>query len=873
MSAVLERTIFETSRASEYFDAGELQAQTGQARDRFAAVILKELVDNALDACETAGLAPCITIDVTEAAGALQIAVADNGIGISAETVERITNFQTRTSDKAAYKAPTRGAQGNALKTVLGIPCALGQSSPVLIEAHGVRHAVTAWLDPGGELRLDHQATPMPTSCGTRISATVPATGQEFWPTRWARAFALVNPHASVRIRGFVLESKHAHSAPREIEDSYQPSIMFPGNWRKFLPTDLTSPWWYDGAALKRLVFAHIGAARRGARDLTLRDFVRQFRGLSGTAKAKLVCDHLPAIGRLTDFDATPDEIARLLDVMQAQTQAPAPSVLGLIGEEHLRGCLDASYGVKRWWYRKTSGAMNGIPHVFEVAIASTARMGDLYTAVNYSPTFDDPFAQTILTCPEFAAYGIGNFLRHAHASPIPDYDDPTQTPTAAVVHLVCPALEFLDRGKTRLRVPPALATEIAQTLWRATKDLYQEGERRRKDAARAERRDLARERERPDWSQKDAVFEVIPESYAKATGGDFPVSSRTLYYGVRDAIQRYTTSELDYNYFSQTLLTAYQARNGPLPLLYYDPRGVLYEPHTGREVQLGTREVDAYDFPGWVYDKILFVEKKGLWPVIKHARIAERYDMAVIGAEGYATTAARTLFANADKDRDYKLFVLHDADPYGYNIARTLREATLRMPDYRVEVIDLGLKYEEALDLGLKTETFTRKNALAKDLVLTEAERRAFQGRQEGKKSWICTRVELNAFSNPDFVAYLERKLTAAGATEKVIPPEADLPALVDSIYRAELGDWTDHAITELLASAELKQHLATALRDRMTLEDAATWIAQGFEHDRSQSWRKVVEGQVQTSLDDHRAALNDILQTHVRSVLERSS
>jgi len=216
MSAVLERTIFETSRASEYFDAGELQAQTGQARDRFAAVILKELVDNALDACETAGLAPCITIDVTEAAGALQIAVADNGIGISAETVERITNFQTRTSDKAAYKAPTRGAQGNALKTVLGIPCALGQSSPVLIEAHGVRHAVTAWLDPGGELRLDHQATPMPTSCGTRISATVPATGQEFWPTRWVRAFALVNPHASVRIRGFVLESKHSLCATRD---------------------------------------------------------------------------------------------------------------------------------------------------------------------------------------------------------------------------------------------------------------------------------------------------------------------------------------------------------------------------------------------------------------------------------------------------------------------------------------------------------------------------------------------------------------------------------------------------------------------------------------------------------------------------------
>ena len=265
-------------------------------------------------------------------------------------------------------------------------------------------------------------------------------------------------------------------------------------------------------------------------------------------------------------------------------------------------------------------------------------------------------------------------------------------------------------------------------------------------------------------------------------------------------------------------------------------------------------------------------MEKKGLWPVIKHARIAERYDMAVIAAEGYATTAARTLFANADKDRDYKLYVLHDADPYGYNIARTLREATIRMPDYRVEVIDLGLKYEEALSLGLKPETFTRKKALATDLILTEGERRAFQGRQEGKKSWICTRVELNAFSNPDFVAYLERKLTAAGATGKVIPPPAQLPSLVDSILRAEISDWTDRTLADLLEEPEIKQQLAAALRSRVPLDAAAPWIEQGFEHDRSQSWRAVIHSQVQNFIGQHRATIHDMLQAHVRSVLERS-
>src|SRR5437899_7319699 len=44
-----------------------------------------------------------------------------------------------RSSDKAAYVSPTRGAQGNALKTVLAIPYVLNsdQATTVSIEAQG----------------------------------------------------------------------------------------------------------------------------------------------------------------------------------------------------------------------------------------------------------------------------------------------------------------------------------------------------------------------------------------------------------------------------------------------------------------------------------------------------------------------------------------------------------------------------------------------------------------------------------------------------------------------------------------------------------------------------------------------------------------
>jgi DNA topoisomerase VI subunit B len=153
----LERTTFETSRASEYFDARELQTQTGQRRENFPHVVLKELVDNALDACETAGVAPRADIQTRASQETIELTILDNGPGIQPDLVGKVLNFDTRTSDKAAYRSPTRGAQGNALKTVVGIPYALGGKEPVVIEARGQRHTIRAWQDPAGEIRTPRE--------------------------------------------------------------------------------------------------------------------------------------------------------------------------------------------------------------------------------------------------------------------------------------------------------------------------------------------------------------------------------------------------------------------------------------------------------------------------------------------------------------------------------------------------------------------------------------------------------------------------------------------------------------------------------------------------------------------------------------------
>lgn len=531
MAVQLQRQVFEISRAAEYFTVRELQAQTGQLEESFAKVVLKELIDNALDACETAGVTPEISIEVS-GQDTLTMVVTDNGRGLPSETIRRILNFSTRTSDKAVYRSPTRGAQGNALKTILGIPQALGSQEPVIIESQGVRHTIKARIDPAGNLQIDHHQDDFDCQ-GTRVAVTLPGKDQIFFPMWWGKAFALLNPHVLVRIRQFDDRSERANFADGKTWEIYQSSVDFPGSWRKWLPTDLTSVHWYALDSIKRLIFSHIAAGQNGGRDLTLREFVRQFRGLSGTGKAKLVCDQFPAISRLSDFASNESLVENFLVAMRQQSTPPSPHVLGAVGEDHILRCFQEWYGVKRYWYKKVADQVGDIPFFFEVMVAETERDGDLYHGVNFSPTYDDPLSGNHLRCPEFYSDSFRDFFCNSHASPIDCYEHGAPR-TAAAIHLVCPALEFLDRGKTRLKIPSSMADAISKALWGAVKTFYKEGEARRRDAVKAliaSFNRLVEQHRNSEWSQKDAVFKVLPEAIVNATGNSqYPVSARNLY-------------------------------------------------------------------------------------------------------------------------------------------------------------------------------------------------------------------------------------------------------------------------------------------------------------------------------------------------------
>jgi DNA topoisomerase VI subunit B len=122
----LERVTFCTSREMDFFSEKELVTQTGHPREEWHLVFIKELIDNALDACEEADIAP--VIDVMADAGG--IAVADNGPGLPESTLKGAMDFNVRVSNREAYVAPDRGAQGNALKTLLAMPLVLDPERP-----------------------------------------------------------------------------------------------------------------------------------------------------------------------------------------------------------------------------------------------------------------------------------------------------------------------------------------------------------------------------------------------------------------------------------------------------------------------------------------------------------------------------------------------------------------------------------------------------------------------------------------------------------------------------------------------------------------------------------------------------------------------
>jgi hypothetical protein len=799
MNAQLQtRPLFSESMHNDLFTVSGQQSSTGQTAPDFGNVVLKELIDNALDACESAGIEPRINVTTgLNTNGQMVLTVSDNAGGLSRDVIEKILDFSTRNSTNAVYKSPTRGAQGNALKTILCIPTALKElgGGLVVIESKGLRHEISFFnvSYSGFSAETLHNVTPIVESIGTSVSVVMPKLN-ETKPDYWVKAFALFNPHCWVNF-----ENKLSMVNRDSIKPVFYPKLT---DCKKITPDKPTNAHSYNEPAFLKHAAYHGEQTK-----ITVYEYARTFQGLTNKKIVSPIIDVLNLSGaRVSDIYNDRAKVTALHSAMKVASKPIQHKHLGAIGETNLLARLE---NVTRNAYRKIEGLIDGVPYVFEVLIAECSDREGEFLGVNHSPTYKDFLSDCYFRVDKVSGFGIRGLMDSVI----------DRTKYTFICHLIGIGLNFKDKGKTSVELPDSVQNEIAAAIVQVGKSIK-----------RGSSNVVQFEGENKTVSFKKAVVSVLPDAIAKATDNNrLPANVRSVYYKVREFIQEFKNGELTYKNFN-TILTDYWLENGRNKMVYNDPRGLLYEPHNDAVLPLGSMEVDGYEFPTFQFDKILFIEKKGLWHTVKSAGLHKKYDMAVIASEGFATVATRDLLERAQTCENMTIFSLHDADPAGYEIARTLQEATRAMPNHNITVIDLGLFVQDALDIGIEPETFFRTDDLSEKLVtrLNPIEREHFEGvvgtRKKGGKTingFECKRIELNALSAGQLVQYIDngiaRAITDNKLTNKVIPPETVLNETAADLRTDKLKTLALNALIEKYAINEKVNQFVQA----MTFDD----------------------------------------------------
>jgi DNA topoisomerase VI subunit B len=433
----LQRTTLRTSRLLDFCSRKELIAQTGHQPEDWPLVVLKELVDNGLDACEEAGIAPEITVCVDENG----ITVSDNGPGLLPEVVEGVLDFAVRVSSREAYVAPDRGAQGNALKTLVAMPFVIdGKIGQVEVDARGVRNEITFSVDPIRQQPvIRHERRDGLVRAGTLVTVHWPDSARSILHDAERRFlqivddYAWLNPSLTLTVDGFGKSTSVEATNP---------------SWPKWRPSDPTSAHWYQPKHLERLIAGYVAHDEDQGRERTVRKFVSEFRGLSGTAKQKRVLE-ATGLGRaslsaLRNGDGlNASLIETLLAVMKSNSTPVKPEQLGVIGKDHLqRRFLAAGCQMESFQYKRVAEYTDGIPWVIETAFGWCPKASGrrLVTGVNWSPGIVNPFR---------VLGRFGSSLDTILSQQRADADDPV----ILVLHMACPRVEYLDRGKSSVVV------------------------------------------------------------------------------------------------------------------------------------------------------------------------------------------------------------------------------------------------------------------------------------------------------------------------------------------------------------------------------------------------------------------------------------
>ena len=155
-----------------------------------------------------------------------------------------------------------------------------------VIETMGIAHTIVFTVDHvTNEPRLTHNTAPSPVAAGTRITI------------KWRPSSDGV---------GFVLDNaEERFKAPAENYAWFNPHLSLRGVWddANFVKVEATNPDWTECTpqrsdqsrigtprhGFQRYLSAHVARDRHRGQDRPVREFIAEFRGLSGTRKQKAI--------------------------------------------------------------------------------------------------------------------------------------------------------------------------------------------------------------------------------------------------------------------------------------------------------------------------------------------------------------------------------------------------------------------------------------------------------------------------------------------------------------------------------------------------------------------------------------------------------
>lgn len=805
-------------REGEYFSEKGLTSLTGLPREMWSLVILKELIDNSLDAIE--GLKDkCISITYAEKT----FFIHDTYGGIPENVIESIHDFSKYISNKRHYIVVSRGYQGNALKTVIGICHLMNAKLEFITNGKKISYKIDESKLAIGIVRFKREVELL---SGGQDKPGIKITGIAFSHLKiheMIKAYHLCNPEVS-----FVCNKSEYNNI--SVKSGKESSKKRDSNFIH----------WYDLKSFNKLLQA---VAHKDPRRTT-----KVFCSLFSSTQKVLSGLNFP-YKRLSDFADKKEAVRLLYEKLKHLVPQPSPEHLKkyMISKTRLKNVFGKGNKFK---YSRVHGKFRhhgvNIPYCLEVSLhrSDYYSQTNIVTAINRSIPYEScpfRFNKEIITFTD-RQYEEDSLLSILNQAGFKEARGAT-----LFIHFISPYIEFTEHSKTRL-VSDHFKDDLVKLVEAATSDVIKEVEKQRK-GIRKNKSDSRDKTSRGD-SKKALMKRHFMEGYEIASEG-YKVSVRQIFYTVRNIVNikyQRDLKQTDYsNTFTQEIVTGFIEKYPELEdRILFERRGYFYNPVTGDELPLGTEDVLAYikriisngvhrktriyySIPDeLMFKQVLFVEKAGFNIILKESGLLDRLNLGVMSTQGFGTRAVKRLIKYF-LDKGIKVYILHDCDIPGYLICEKFLSGSETYKE-GLDVIKIGLSLDDAKELGKDRAEYAEvvkykksyKNAI-KALNLSQDEKKFFIVEGEGNR---YRRAELNTLTSPELISFIESKITPS----PIIPTVEQLKDYVSmdkteiiknalyEVYASDIPDITidkEEIANRIQKAVSARKHWTSILND----------------------------------------------------------